>query len=75
MTEQNARKDTYAMYSYAAYFNALFLAYVALFSASLFALIDVLAHLDLARVRSAVRPSMPARPIAAYLAVVGLFFH
>jgi hypothetical protein len=37
---------TYAMHSYTTYFNALFLVYVALFSASLFALIDLLAHLD-----------------------------
>ena len=44
---------TYAMYSYTTYFNALFLVYVALFSASLFALIDLLAHLDPEHVRAA----------------------
>lgn len=65
---------TYAMYSYTAFFNALFLVYVALFSASLFALIDLLVHLDLQLVRQAVRPSMPRRTVAGYLAFVGLFF-
>jgi hypothetical protein len=65
---------TYAMYSYTTYFNALFLVYVALFSASLFALIGLLVHLDLALVRAAIRPSMPARIVAIYLALVGLFF-
>jgi hypothetical protein len=65
---------TYAMYSYTANFNALFLVYVALFSASLFALIDVLVHLDLVQAVAAVRPTLPARTIAAYLALVGSLF-
>ncbi len=65
---------TYAMYSYTTYFNALFLVYVALFSASLFALIDLLAHLDVAQAQAAARPGMPRRVIAGYLALVGLFF-
>jgi hypothetical protein len=65
---------TYAMYSYTANFNALFLVYVALFSASLFALIDVLVHLDLAQAVVAVRPTLPARTIATYLALVGALF-
>jgi hypothetical protein len=65
---------TYAMYSYTAYFNALFLVYVALFSASLFALVDVLVHLDLSQAVAAVRPTVPARTIAAYLALLGALF-
>jgi hypothetical protein len=62
------------MYSYTTYFNALFLVYVALFSASLFALIDLLAHLDPEEVRAAMRPTLPTRVIAGYCALVGLFF-
>ncbi|MGZ3638066.1 MAG: hypothetical protein ACXVCX_09555 [Ktedonobacterales bacterium] len=65
---------TYAMYSYTTYFNALFLVYVALFSTSLFALIDLLAHVDPAKIRAAVRPTLPRRTIALYCALVGLFF-
>jgi hypothetical protein len=65
---------TYAMYSYTTYFNALFLVYVALFSASLFALIDLLAHLDPEHVRAAMSTKLPARVIAGYCALVGLFF-
>jgi hypothetical protein len=65
---------TYAMYSYTTYFNALFLVYVALFSAALFALIDLLAHLDPEQVRAAMRPTLPTRVIAGYCALVGLFF-
>jgi hypothetical protein len=65
---------TYALFSFTAYFNALFLVYVALFAAALFALIDLLVHLDLARVRRAIGPGMPSRPIAGFLAFVGAFF-
>jgi hypothetical protein len=65
---------TYAMYSYTTYFNTLFLVYVALFSASLFALIDLLAHLDPEQVRLAIRPTLPTRVISAFCALVGLFF-
>jgi hypothetical protein len=65
---------TYAMYSYTTYFNALFLAYVALLSASLFALIDLLAHLDPEQVRAAMSTKLPARVIAGFCALVGLFF-
>lgn len=68
---------TYAMYSYTAYFNALFLVYVALFSASLFALLDLVVHLDVASLRGAIRPVASARAIrivAGFLAVVGLLF-
>jgi uncharacterized protein (TIGR03382 family) len=65
---------TYAMYSYATYFNTLFLVYVALFSASLFALIDLLAHLNPEQVRASLRPTLPTRVIAVYCALVGLFF-
>jgi hypothetical protein len=65
---------TYAMYSYTTYFNALFLVYVALFSASLFALIDLLAHLDPEQARAAMRPTLPTRVIAVFCALIGLFF-
>lgn len=65
---------TYALFSYTAYFNPLFLVYVALFSASLFALIDLLFHFDLARLRQAISRTMPARAIAVFLALVGVLF-
>jgi hypothetical protein len=65
---------SYAMYSYTTYFNVLFLVYVALFSASLFALIDLLAHLDPERVRAAMKTTLPTRMIAVFCALVGLFF-
>jgi hypothetical protein len=65
---------TYAMYSYTTYFNALFLVYIALLSASLFALIDLLAHLDPEQVRATMRPTLPTRVIAAFCALIGLFF-
>lgn len=65
---------TYAMYSYTAYFNALFLVYVALLSASLFALIDLLVHLDTERLRASIRPALPARAIAVFLALIGVLF-
>jgi uncharacterized protein (TIGR03382 family) len=65
---------TYALFSYTAHFNALFLVYVAVFSASAFALLDLLVHLDVARVREAGKPTMPVRAIAGFLAAVGAFF-
>ena len=65
---------TYAMYSYTAYFNSLFLVYVALLSVALFALIDLLAQLDVAGIRTHVRPGLPWRTMAAFLALVGVLF-
>jgi hypothetical protein len=65
---------TYAMYSYTTYFNALFLVYVALFSASLFALIDLLAHLDPEQIRAAMGLATPTHVIAVFCTLVGLFF-
>ncbi|HEX9067586.1 MAG TPA: hypothetical protein VF807_02370 [Ktedonobacterales bacterium] len=65
---------TYAMYSYTAYFNALFLVYIGLFSASLFALIDLLTHVDLTQVRASIRPALPVKLIALACALVGAFF-
>lgn len=65
---------TYAMYSYTAYFNALFLVYVALFSASLFAVVDLLIHLNATQLEASIRSAFPARAIAVFLAVVGLLF-
>jgi hypothetical protein len=65
---------TYAMYSYTTYFNSLFLVYVALFSTALFALIDLLAHLDPEHVRAAMSTKLPTRLIAGFCALVGSFF-
>lgn len=68
---------TYAMYSYTAYFNALFLVYVALFSATVFALLDLMLHLNIASVRAAIRPTAPVRAIravAVFLGLVGVLF-
>jgi len=65
---------TYAMYSYTTYFNALFLVYVALFSSSLFALIDLLAHLDLEQVRAGINATLLTRVIAMFCALIGFFF-
>jgi uncharacterized protein (TIGR03382 family) len=65
---------TYAMYSYTTYFNVLFLVYVALFSASLFALVDLLLHLDLTPLRAGFPRGLPRRLLIGYCAFVGLFF-
>lgn len=68
---------TYAMYSYTAYFNALFLVYVALFSASLFALVDLLIRVYQTWIRVATPPSAPirrVRGIALFLGFLGLLF-
>lgn len=65
---------TYAMYSYTAYFNALFLVYVALFSASLFALITLLSHVHLAQVRAEMSPALPARVTAIFCGIIGGLF-
>lgn len=65
---------TYAMFSYTAYFNRLFLAYVALLSASLFALVNlVLPHERAGLVEERIA-AVPARAVAAFCAMVGLFF-
>jgi len=67
---------TYALFSYTAYFNALFLAYVALFSAALFALLALAAWLDPVPFTSAASAErkMPVRAVAIFLAAVGLLF-
>jgi hypothetical protein len=65
---------TYAIYSYTTYFNALFLVYVALFSASLFALLDLLGRLDPEQARAAMRPTLPTRVIAGFCTLIGIFF-
>lgn len=65
---------TYAMYSYTAYFNRLFLAYVALMSASLFALVDLVLYHSRRGMFVAMRATMPARTIASFCALVGSFF-
>lgn len=68
---------TYAMYSYTTRFNALFLVYVALFSATLFALIDLLVDLDVTSAGSVIRragSTSAVRAVAGFLAFVGLLF-
>lgn len=61
-----------ASLTFSAMFNSLFLVYTALFSASLFALIAVLAGIDLAALPARVLPSMPHRALAIFLFVAGL---
>lgn len=66
---------TYLLYSYTTYFNALFLAYVALFSASAFAIGSLLIRLDLSALAdSSAGGGRGARVVAAFLLFVGLFF-
>ncbi len=61
-----------ASMTFAATFNALFLAYTALFSASLFATIVALATGDAATLAQRVRPGFPHRGMAIFLLFVGL---
>ena len=61
-----------AFYLFGAAFNSLFLVYVALFTASGFALIFGLATLDVGAVAERIRDSLPARGVAAFIGVVGL---
>ena len=68
----------YFVYNYAsmalgAAYNELFLAYVAIFSASLFALIAACASIDLDRLPMHVSSRLPRWGIALYLAAVGKF--
>jgi hypothetical protein len=67
----------YFLYSYGslalgAAYNSLFLAYIALFSASLFAFILAFASLDGATLPASLAPRAPWRSIAIYLVVAGL---
>jgi hypothetical protein len=60
----------YSMYALAVRWNPLFLAYVALFGLSLFALIIGFAGTDAAAVRAALAGRAPVRAVVGYLAVV-----
>lgn len=53
-------------------FNRLFLVYVALFSASLFALITALTAVDLQALAGSISPRLPHRGLAAFMLVAGL---
>jgi hypothetical protein len=59
-------------YTFSVIFNALFLVYVALFSASLFAMIVALTTFDTQYLASQVTSDMPHRGIAIFLFVAGL---
>jgi hypothetical protein len=64
---------TYASFSFGAAYNVVFLAYVALFSLSLFAFILALMQIDIPALPSHFSPSLPRRVIAIFLFVVGGF--
>lgn len=61
-----------ASMTFAAMFNSLFLAYVALFSASLFATIFVLATFDTPALMARLQPGMPRRGMAIFAFVAGI---
>ncbi len=60
-----------ASMTFSAMFNPLFLVYVALFSASLFAVILALVTFDTQTLAARVRPGFPHRGLAVFLMVVG----
>lgn len=62
---------TYASYAFGAVFNPLFLAYVALFSLSLFALIVGMLSVDLQELAGRFGRETPVRSVAVYLAAIG----
>lgn len=61
-----------ASMTFAATFNSLFLAYTALFSASLFAVIVALSTSDIPALARRVQPGFPRRGMAIFMVVVGL---
>lgn len=61
-----------ASMAFAAAFNPLFLAYTALFSASLFAVIVALATADAPALARRVQPGFPRRGMAIFLVIAGL---
>jgi hypothetical protein len=63
---------TYASLALGAAYNSLFLAYIALFSASLFGFILAFSSLDAATLPASLAPRAPWRSIAVYLVVAGL---
>lgn len=64
---------TYASMAFNTAYNALFLVYVALFSASLFAFVLALASIDMQALPGHLSPHLPRRSIAGFLFAVGLF--
>ena len=64
---------TYASFAFGAAYNFLFLAYVALFTMSLFAFILALMAIDIPVLPERFSPRLPRRAIATFLFVVGGF--
>lgn len=62
----------YGMYALGVRWNELFLAYIALFGLSLFALIIGLVRTDAARIRAGVATGAPVRSVAAYLIAIAV---
>lgn len=65
---------TYLLYSYTASFNALFLAYVALFSLAAFALASLLLHFDVLSLPESAGAGWAERAVAGFLLFLGVFF-
>lgn len=65
---------TYLLYSYSTSFNALFLAYVALFSLSTFALASLLLHFDALSLPESAGTGWEERAVAGFLLFLGVFF-
>jgi hypothetical protein len=64
---------TYGSMAFLTAYNPLFLAYVVLFSASLFAFILALTSFDLQSLTTHFSPHLPRRSIAVFLLATGLF--
>ena len=64
----------YASMAFGAAYNNLYLVYVALFSASLFAFVLSFTAIDLDRLPAHIRTGMPQRAIAVFMFVTGLIF-
>jgi hypothetical protein len=64
---------TYGSMAFLTAYNPLFLVYVALFSASLFAFVLALTSIDMQALPSHFSPHLPRRSIAVFLFAVGLF--
>lgn len=58
---------TYASYSFLSMYNSFFLVYVLLFSASLFAFIQIMLSFDVKKLSSAFNPKIPVRFIGGFL--------
>lgn len=64
----------YASMALGAAYNDLFIVYVALFSASLFAFVLAFTAIDLARLPAHILPGMPHRTLAIFMFVTGVVF-